>query len=141
MTKTTLLSRIARRLVERSGSDRRVDELAAHLDQLEANRALSVPDVASIALLALRTSVKGAAARFAKTYAVSLTIGVTIWWIAVFAGALAGLESAIEEAAGLEDFQFHGPALFQVFAVILVPAVLTYLFATRARNRRVLATS
>lgn len=127
MNNPTRLSRIARRLTERSGSDERIDELTAHIDQLEADgQPLSPLDVGSIAILVVRSPLRVAARAFAKAYASIILAGIAAWWIAAWTGLLDSLETTMERALSLEEFQFIGIGLLLALVVIALPLSMVF---------------
>lgn len=128
MSQQTLLSRIARFFVERGGSDSRVSELGDHLDQLEANgERLSPLDVGSLALLAVRSTLRS----LATTYTTMIFIAVAAWWIALWTGALGNAETVIAEMFALENFEFVGPQVLVAFAIIALPVAAMFVTAAR----------
>ncbi len=132
-----LLSRIARHLVKRAGSDVRIEELSSHLDEREAHgQPLSLLDVGSIAILALRAPLQSAA-RFAQTYASVLLAALALWTVAIWVGAVGALEASIADTFALEEFQFIERQIFLVFAFVALAALaLVNLVRFVVRKRR-----
>lgn len=136
MSNSTPLSGLAKRLARHGGSDERVEELSTHLDELEANdRPISLLDVSSVGVLVARSLVSRTVVPLVKTYASILLIGITTWWLAVWIGALEALETSIDQALGLEDFEFIGSNLLVAFAVVAAPLALSALIAAHLYRR------
>lgn len=129
---TSRLSRIARALAERSGSEPRVDELLAHLDELEASgQQISPLDVGSIAVLVARRPVVDFSKSLATTYVAVIAAGALAWTIAAWTGLVASVEDSIEEIFALQEFKFAALGMFLLFAALAAPVVLAYVTAAR----------
>lgn len=135
-----MLNRIARKLATRSGSAERRDELLDHLDQLEASgRTISLVDVGSLALLAIRSPTKSFLGSYVKNYIFWFAVFVGSWSIALAVGAIDSLERTIDRQFGLEEFEFVEQNLLVAFAVTLlvaVPACLVTIHLARRLTRK-----
>ena len=133
-----MLNRIARYLATQSGSVGRTDELLGHLDQLEADgRTISLIDVGSLLVLAIRSPLRA----FAKSYALTFAIGVVGWSLASALGAIGTLELALAKGFALEEFEFIERNLVVVFAFALllaVPSCLAFIKLARRLSRKAL---
>lgn len=134
-------SRLARRIVRRAGTDARVEELNAHLDELEANgKSPSLIDVGSIVILAIRSLPYRAPARsFLATYGAMMITAVAAWWVATWTGSLRGAETLLEEIFALQDFRFRGLPILFLFAAVAAVSTTTLVIATRTTVPRAYA--
>ncbi len=128
-----LAAALARRIVERSGTDSRVEELRAHLDQREADgHPLSLLDVGSLALLAIRSPrYRDAARSFLASYGVMMLAAISGWWVASWSGLIGSTEAFVAEVFALEEFRFAGIAILGLFAVVAALVATFLVFATR----------
>ena len=133
MDTQSILSRLARFLVERSGSDARVEELRAHLDQQHgAGKPIALADVGSLALLTLRAiPFRTTTQHFVRTYAAMVLAGIAAWWLASWSGTIGATENFMEELLALEEFRFGGFPILLAFAVCAVALTLMVVIATR----------
>ncbi len=133
MNTQSILSRLARFLVERSGSDARVEELRAHLDQQHrAGKPIALADVGSLALLALRAiPFRTTTQHFVRTYAAMVLAAIVAWWLASWSGTIGATENFVEELLALEEFRFGGFPILLAFAVCAVALTLMVVIATR----------
>ena len=133
MDTQSILSRLARFLVERSGSDARVEELRAHLDQQHrAGKPIALADVGSLALLALRAiPFRTTTQHFVRTYAAMVLAAIVAWWLASWSGTIGATENFVEELLALEEFRFGGFPILLAFAVCAVALTLMVVIATR----------
>ena len=129
----SILSRLARHLVKRSGSNARVEELGAHLDQQHAaGKPVAPGDVGSLALLALRAlPFRTTTQHFARTYAAMVLAGIAAWRLASWSGTIGATENFVEELLALEEFRFGGFPILLAFAVCAVALTLMVVIATR----------
>ena len=133
MNTQSILSRLARFLVERSGSDARVEELRAHLDQQHrAGKPIALADVGSLALLALRAiPFRTTTQHFVRTDAAMVLAAIIAWWLASWSGTIGATENFVEELLALEEFRFGGFPILLAFAVCAVALTLMVVIATR----------
>ena len=133
MDTQSILSRLARFLVERSGSDARVEELRAHLDQQHrAGKPIALADVGSLALLTLRAiPFRTTTQHFVRTYAAMVLAGIAAWRLASWSGTIGATENFVEELLALEEFRFGGFPILLAFAVCAVALTLMVVIATR----------
>lgn len=133
MNTQSILSRLARFLVERSGSDARVEELRAHLDQQHgAGKPIALADVGSLALLTLRAiPFRTTTQHFVRTYAAMVLAGIAAWRLASWSGTIGATENFVEELLALEEFRFGGFPILLAFAVCAVALTLMVVIATR----------
>ena len=133
MDTQSILSRLARFLVERSGSDARVEELRAHLDQQHgAGKPIALADVGSLALLTLRAiPFRTTTQHFVRTYAAMVLAGIAAWRLASWSGTIGATENFVEELLALEEFHFGGFPILLAFAVCAVALTLMVVIATR----------
>lgn len=133
MNTQSILSRLACFLVERSGSDARVEELRAHLDQQHgAGKPIALADVGSLALLTLRAiPFRTTTQHFVRTYAAMVLAGIAAWRLASWSGTIGATENFVEELLALEEFRFGGFPILLAFAVCAVALTLMVVIATR----------
>lgn len=127
------LPRLARRIIGRTGTNARVEELNAHFDELEANgETLSPLDIASLAMLAVRSlPVKAIARSFMATYGTMMMAAIAAWWIATWTGSIRGVENFLEELLALESFRFGGISVLALFSVVAAAITGALVIATR----------